>query len=113
MTIGLQERNATVAMIIALGETPWGMRKDRSKVVSTAWMLVSCEYNFDCDESSSMETFCSMMAAECTKYWNAREYIRAMVASDAEFSEAEDRATELITSIDNGDWDALGLDLVW
>lgn len=113
MIAALEDRDIDGFIVIATGESPWGVRKDRSKVTSAAWMLVACEYSQDCDDARSMEVYCIFMSSECVKYRNAREMIRDMVGSDQQFEQAQERSKDLITKIDNRDWEELGLDLVW
>ena len=109
----IEDLDPNAFVFIALGEAPYGMREDSSPVISAAWWLAACHYSKNCLEPGSMALFCNAMASDCLKYANGMERIRAKVGSPERFSQAQQKAKELVRLVEDRLYEDLGLDLVW
>lgn len=109
----LDKGNRYALAIIATGEAPWGVRTDSDPLVSVAWLLLICEYSKDCDKASSMKRDCVIMSDQCMKYRTAYEMYRDRAGSEVRFTRAKEMAADFKFKVETGQYDDLGLDLVW
>lgn len=91
----------------------YGIRQDRSETTSIAWLLISCNIRGDCGEPSSMHAFCAFMTPECANASNLYQILRNRAGSDEAFAEAEQKALDLTSKIQQRRYAELDLDIVW
>lgn len=108
----LDDRDPELFLLIAITDAPYGLREQNGPVVSAAWRLVSCHYKGNCKSHESMERYCVFMAPECTQYKNAFELIEAESGGGENFAAAKEMADKLISAIERGLYEELGLILV-
>ncbi len=109
----LDKGNRSALAIIAIGEAPWGVRIDNDPLISLAWLLLICDYRSDCDKASSMKRPCEFMTDDCLKYGNVFEMYLDRAGSEERFAKAQEMAIALKHKVETGQYDDLGLDLVW
>ena len=109
----LAKGNRFALAIIAMGESPWGVRIDNDPLISVAWFLLICDYRNDCDKRSSMNRDCEFMTDNCLKYDTAYDMYLDRAGSPERFAMAQEMATTLKQKVETGQYDDLGLDLVW
>jgi len=110
----LADKDPRVFVLIGTGSAPWGVRMDSSPVTSAAWLLVFCHYwEKDCSGRESMETQCMHQTERCLADENFLDEIRDEAGGDEQFDRAIELSRELIQLVEQRDYEAMGLDLVW
>ncbi len=113
LTNALNHGNRLALAVIAIGEAPWGVRIDNDPLVSLAWLLLICDYSGDCDKASSMKRECEIMSDNCLKYGTVFEMYLDRAGSTERFARAQEMAITFKHKVETGQYDDLGLDLVW
>jgi hypothetical protein len=109
----LQSNESMVFSSIGGLGVEYGMLLDTTPTTSLAWIMISCNIRGDCDDASSMETFCASMTAECRQSANMNEILRLRAGSDEAFAEAQRKAEDIYSKVQQQRYEELSLDIVW
>lgn len=109
----LQTRDPFPFKVIGVMGVGYGLRLDDSTTTTVAWQLASCRLSGDCDDPSSMKTYCAFMTPECTAWRTAYEHLRHQAGGDEAFEEAMRKADSILRNVEQQRFDQLDLDLVW